>query len=114
MELSRRVSILQETLGLSVSAFAKRAGLSPSTVKGIISEDTHPRMATINALCDAYNVTAEFFFAAGIDESVLRYVAKFNSLSTRDQEKFAGLLDGTYSPVNLFTGDYCTESFFTS
>ena len=114
MELSRRVSILQETLGLSVSAFAKRAGLSPSTVKGIISEDAHPRMATINALCETYNVSSEFFYADGIEESVLRYVAKFNSLSTIEQKKFASLLDGTYSPVNLFSGDYCTESVFTS
>ena len=112
MELSKRVTILQETLGLSVSAFAKRAGLSPSTIKGIISRDTSPRTATIKALCEAYNVSADFFFADGIDESVLRYVAKFNSLSTREQEKFAGLLDGTYSPVNLFTGDYSAGSIF--
>ena len=114
MEMSKRVSILKEVHGLSISAFARRAGLAPSTIKGIIFRDSKPRFETIKALCDTYNVTTEFFFDDDIEESVLRYVAKFNTLPAREQDMYARILEGTYSPVDLFSGDYSAMSIFSS
>ena len=111
---SKRVSILKEVHGLSVSAFAKRAGLAPSTIKGIISEKTNPRHLTIKAISDAFNMPITFFYEVDIEESVLRYVAKFNMLSSSEQDKYTRLLEGTYSPVELFSRDYSSKSNFPS
>ena len=64
-----RIKELSEEYNMPLSKWSMRAGITPSTIYGIMSKKAGcPRIQTIRLLCDVINLTlSEFFNAEYID-----------------------------------------------
>lgn len=65
MDILKRLKELQERRGWSDYKIAKEAGLSSNTVSNIYRRGNIPSLATLEALCRAFDLTMAQFFAEG-------------------------------------------------
>lgn len=65
MDILKRLKELQKLHGWSDYRIAKQAGLSSNTVSNIYRRGNIPSLATLEALCRAFDVTMSQFFAEG-------------------------------------------------
>lgn len=65
VDILKRLKELQELRGWSDYKIAKEAGLSSNTVSNIYRRGNIPSLATLEALCRAFNLTMSQFFVEG-------------------------------------------------
>lgn len=65
VEILERLKELQQLRGWSDYRIAKKAGLSSNTVSNIYRRGNIPSLATLEALCRAFDLTMSQFFAEG-------------------------------------------------
>ena len=63
MDILKRLIALQKHYGWTDYKIAKEAGLSPNTVSNIYRRGNTPNLATLEAICNAFNITMAQFFA---------------------------------------------------
>ena len=65
MDTHERLRQLLNERGWSEYKFAKRCGLSESTVANIFRRNTVPSIATLETICSGFGITMSQFFAEG-------------------------------------------------
>lgn len=63
MDTHFRLRKLMADRGWTEYRLAKESGLSESTLKNIFSRNTVPSIPTLEAICEAFNITLSQFFA---------------------------------------------------
>lgn len=65
MDTHERLKQLLEERGWTVYRLASKCGLSESTLANIFRRNTLPSIATLEAICDGFDITLSQFFAEG-------------------------------------------------
>lgn len=68
MDVIGRISELMKKQGLSRYQLAKMAGLSQSTIANMYQRNTIPSVATIETLCEVFDISLPQFFAQKDDQ----------------------------------------------
>jgi len=92
MDIMEKVKELQEIHGLSVVQFAKRAKLSPSTVRNLLKQNCNPRMKTVFAICLAFSIPAEVLLDENINFVVFGIAARYPLLNNEQKRVFHDLI----------------------
>lgn len=67
MEILEKIKKLQYERGWSTYQLALEAGLTQSTLTNMFTRKTMPSIATLTALCEAFDISLSQFFADGDD-----------------------------------------------
>lgn len=68
MDVIARISELMQKQGLSRYQLAKMAGLSQSTIANMYQRNTVPSVATIETICEVFDISLPQFFAEKDDQ----------------------------------------------
>lgn len=60
MEIADRIRALRESKGWTQEDLAEEAGIGPATVSRLERGVIEPRVETLRALCEAFDVTADW------------------------------------------------------
>lgn len=67
MDILEKIKKLQYERGWSTYQLALEAGLTQSTLTNMFTRKTMPSIATLTALCEAFDISLSQFFAEGDD-----------------------------------------------
>ena len=62
----RRIMEIRDEYGYSNEKMAKLCGMEPERLRRIIRNDSHPRVDTIEKICDGMDMTLKQFYASSI------------------------------------------------
>lgn len=87
MDIVAKIDALRKERGWSVNKLATEAMLTQSTVANMFSSGAEPKISTLKAICDAFDITLAQFFCEIEDENDGNFdIAKeYRKLSKRDK-----------------------------
>ena len=95
MDVAKRIKELMKKKGWKTYTLAMEAGLTTSTLYGVMSGRTQPTIVTIESLCVALNISLSDFF--DIDVKTPNELQAINNdymkLSDKDKELINHLID---------------------
>lgn len=91
MDVGKRITELRNDKGLSVNKLANLAGVSQSYLRDIELGLKNPTVEYLSYICDALDVTLEFFFAEESDKDNL--IAAVKKLNPSQREKLFEFLN---------------------
>ena len=96
MDIVKKIDKIRKEKGWTVNKLAYEAALTQSTVANMFSSGAEPKISTLKAICDAYNITlSEFFYentATEINPKTLDMIFSFNKLSDEEQRTIYDLI----------------------
>ncbi len=63
MTILEKIDALREERGWSVNNLAMEAMLTQSTLNNLYTRNAEPKISTLRAICEAFNITLSEFFA---------------------------------------------------
>lgn len=89
MDLHERLQQMLDNYGWSLYKLSKECGLAESTLSNIMSNRTNPSLATLEAICKAFDITLSQFFAdetlTELTEEQKELFSKWVSLTPRQK-----------------------------
>ena len=87
MDIVAKIDALRKERGWSVNKLATEAMLTQSTVANMFSSGAEPKISTLKAICDAFDITLAQFFSEIEDEDDGNFdiVKEYRKLSKRDK-----------------------------
>lgn len=87
MDIVAKIDALRKERGWSVNKLATEAMLTQSTVANMFSSGAEPKISTLKAICDAFDITLAQFFSEIEDYNDGNFdIAKeYRKLSKRDK-----------------------------
>lgn len=87
MDIVAKIDALRKERGWSVNKLATEAMLTQSTVANMFSSGAEPKISTLKAICDAFDITLAQFFSEIEDENDGNFdIGKeYRKLSKRDK-----------------------------
>lgn len=97
MNVIERIHQLRIERGWSVNNLAMEAEITQSTLNSILSRNSPPKIETLQALCNAFNITLAQFFIEDemmelLDETERTLINAFRSLSKQKQQSLIDFL----------------------
>ncbi len=98
MDIIEKINALRQEYGWSVNNLAMEAGLTQSTLNSMLTRNTPPKIDTLQAICNAFNITLSQFFSDAQQSSNLTTIekellTKFKKLTKSKQKALLELLD---------------------
>lgn len=93
MNVLERIDELRKERGWSINYLAMEAGLTQSTVNNIFIRHSEPKLSTLRAICDAFDISLSTFFEAECSDLDSRLMHRIQSLSVSDKEALLQLLN---------------------
>lgn len=95
MDVVGRIKQLQKERGWSGNKLAEKAGLLPSALSNMFSRGTLPSLATLEKLCQAFDMSLAEFFAseATLKDPELKELAEgFQRLNPKEKKAILNLV----------------------
>ncbi len=90
MNVAKRITELRTEKGLTINKLANLAGISQSYLRDIELENKNPTIEYLSYICDALEISLEFFFTDAEKEDELIYAVK--KLTPEQREKLSDFL----------------------
>ena len=90
MDILERIKSLQKERGWSNYQLAQEAAMTQSTLTNMFSRKTMPSVATLIAICDAFEITLSQFFSEDETTPILtseeaQFIQKYRRLSRKNK-----------------------------
>ncbi len=90
MDILERIKTLKKERGWSNYQLTKEAALTPSTLTNMFSRKTMPSIATLKAICDAFEITLSQFFnedeaTAVFSSEEIKLIQRYRQLSKKNK-----------------------------
>ena len=88
MDVVRKIDDLRKEFGWSVYQLAKESNLTQSTVANMFARHSTPSVATLEQICNAFNLTlAQFFDEDNLDfsEDEKMFITKYRKLDKKNK-----------------------------
>lgn len=93
MDVIEKIDKLRQDRGWSVNYLATEAMLTQSTVNNLFNRRNEPKLSTLRAICDAFDITLSEFFAEDMsNDDELAY--RIRKLSAEQKSALLTLLRG--------------------
>jgi len=86
MTLDEMIKELMDVHNLSITQFASKTGLSPTTARAMLIPGRYPNMGTLFKVCKAFEIPPAFFFDRDMTADVFRLLAVYFPSSPEQQE----------------------------
>ena len=90
MDIVKKIDRMRIAKGWTVNKLAYEAALTQSTVANMLNSGAEPKISTLKAICDAFNITlSEFFYEnteTELNPKILDMIFSFNKLSDNEQK----------------------------
>ena len=98
MDIIEKINALRQEYGWSVNNLAMEAGLTQSTLNSMLTRNTPPKIDTLQAICNAFNITLSQFFndtqqPCTLSAAEKELLTKFKKLTKSKQKAVLELLD---------------------
>lgn len=98
MDALKRINELMEDRGWTAYRLGKEAGLPSSTINNMFKRHNMPTISTLEAICNAFNITVARFFIDTDEPGILtpeqvQVLSKWDRMSDRQKQALLALMD---------------------
>jgi len=101
MTLNEMIKEIMDTYDLSVPQFAKKTGLSPTTVRALLTPNWNPHYNTLFAIINAFNIPPAFFFDRELTADTFRLLIVYFSSAPEEQDLIRKTIKSLANESNL-------------
>ena len=100
MEIHTRLQQMMDNCQLSKYQLSRKCGLAEATIGNILTQSVSPSISTLEAICDAFDITLAQFFAEGelveLTEEQRELFDKWVALTPRHKAAIQYMIDLLY------------------